>query len=53
LSKFANKIQVVTNNQTILNSYGEFFDKPASELIADGIITEVVQTKAERKSEKE
>jgi len=36
-----------------LHTHGEFFDKPASELIADGVIAEVVHTKAERKSEKE
>lgn len=36
-----------------MNTYGEFFDKPASELIADGIITEVVHSKTEKKSEKE
>jgi len=53
LAKFANKIQVIDNSQRIMNTHGDFFDKPFSELIADAIITEVAHVKQERKSEKE
>lgn len=53
LAKFTNKIQVIDNSQMIMNTHGDFFDKPFGELIADGIISEIAHVKTEKKSEKE